>query len=332
MVDGPSRQPRSEHEKTPKLPGWKHAVSGSVAGLASRLVIAPFDVIKARFIRFQLQSTKDSIKNLVSWKHAEGKKYTSLWQSARLIVQEEGITGLWKGNLSAAYLYLTFGGIQFYVFDALDGKLAQSEKLSSVHTFIAGAASGTIATAVTYPFDLLRTRFAVQGTTKIYRSLPQAFVDIMAREGVSGFYRGLLPSVVAIIPQMGMMFESRRFFLKHYDRLEFQTVPVLSTALAASKEFICGGAAGIATKTTFMPLDVVRKRLQVQGPVRLEIVVSGVPKYTGLVSATVQICKYEGFHALYKGLLPSLLKAGPSSAVTFFVVDVMKSLLAERRD
>lgn len=33
--------------------------------------------------------------------------------------------------------------------------------------FISGAVCGTTATVATYPFDLLRTRFAAQGETKV---------------------------------------------------------------------------------------------------------------------------------------------------------------------
>jgi solute carrier family 25 thiamine pyrophosphate transporter 19 len=82
--------------------------------------------------------------------------------------------------------------------------------------------------------------------------------------------------------------------------------------------------AGIVAKTLFMPLDVIRKRLQVQGPVRREIIVSNVPKYTGgLFQSIIQIFRHEGLMGLYKGWVPSILKAGPSSAVTFFVLEAI---------
>lgn len=83
------------------------------------------------------------------------------------------------------------------------------------------------------------------------------------------------------------------------------------------------------TKTMFMPLDVIRKRLQVQGPIRQEIIISNVPRYNkGIIRAVGQILTHEGFFALYKGLVPSLLKAAPSSAITFFVVQEMRQLFS----
>lgn len=77
-----------------------------------------------------------------------------------------------------------------------------------------------------------------------------------------------------------------------------------------------------------MPLDVIRKRLQVQGPIRQNIVIAGVPRYNGVITAFWQIVRFEGVLALYKGLVPSVLKAAPSSAITFFVVQNMRSLFS----
>jgi solute carrier family 25 thiamine pyrophosphate transporter 19 len=89
-----------------------------------------------------------------------------------------------------------------------------------------------------------------------------------------------------------------------------------------SHELIAGALAGMLSKTAVMPFDVVRKRFQVQGPLRNEIIVSDVPRYTrGSLATFVQIIRHEGVLALYKGIGPSLLKAAPSSAVTFFIVN-----------
>ena len=84
-----------------------------------------------------------------------------------------------------------------------------------------------------------------------------------------------------------------------------------------------------------MPLDVIRKRLQVstepkdsiilickkvQGPTRKHYAVDVIPKYrNSVLSVAVHIVRHEGVLGLYKGLLPSVLKAAPSSAITFFV-------------
>jgi hypothetical protein len=78
-------------------------IAGAFAGAVARLLTAPFDVLK---IRFQLQS-KDN------------KKYTSIIQSIQTIMREEGVYSLWKGNISATWLWITYSMIQFSCFGFL---------------------------------------------------------------------------------------------------------------------------------------------------------------------------------------------------------------------
>lgn len=72
-------------------------LSGAVAGLLSRIVSAPLDVLK---IRFQLQDSGRP-------------KYTSVSQAVRNIIKEEGFRGLWKGNIPATYLWVSYSAFQF---------------------------------------------------------------------------------------------------------------------------------------------------------------------------------------------------------------------------
>lgn len=109
-----------------------------------------------------------------------------------------------------------------------------------VVSFLTEAISGTIATIATYPFDLLRTRFAVQGTNKVYSGILDSISQIKQKEGISGFYRGLTPSVLSIIPQMGMVFEVHRFLRGHYHKIEIQD-SILTPFISGSKEIVSGG-------------------------------------------------------------------------------------------
>lgn len=113
--------------------------------------------------------------------------------------------------MAAEYLYLTYSGIQFLVYQQTKVFLKKSADMSAhkpavvksigsassiaatgtagsvtgavvaaplsafstvagssaVQSFVAGANAGIIATACTYPFDLLRTRFAIQRDVKV---------------------------------------------------------------------------------------------------------------------------------------------------------------------
>ncbi|KAG0374693.1 mitochondrial thiamine pyrophosphate transporter [Mortierella sp. AD032] len=307
------------------------------------------------------------------------------------IAREEGIRGLWKGNMAAEYLYLTYGGIQFLAYQqtklflskTAELSAAQREQLaqkyrngipdytqvltaitqsSSVQSFVSGATAGIMATACTYPFDLLRTRFAAQRDVKVYTGVPQAFRHIFRQEGVRGYYRGMTPALIQVIPYMGVMFGSYDTLKQFAAWLKIKSAEVsfLSDSSTASshnsatsygstsdpplkekktigqvllglEDMACGAASGVISKTVVYPLDLVRKRLQIQGSEQQRSMMgssaaavtnanagsSAAP--TTVWRCMVHIVKQEGYLALYKGLLPGILKAAPASAVTFLV-------------
>ncbi|TPX30652.1 hypothetical protein SeMB42_g07889 [Synchytrium endobioticum] len=330
-------------DANPKLSSAELGACGATAGVISRFVIAPLDVIK---IRFQLQTATASflvlptttLSNPSSVDDLRQPKYRGITHAFRTILREEGIQGLWKGNMPAEYLYLTYGAVQFATYAKLDARmkdldcrLGGSVISLQARTFICGALAGSLATMVTYPFDLLRTRFAVQGEKKLYRTVPGAIRHIYAREGITGFYRGVWPSALSIMPYMGIMFESHRWFKSVFQ--DVTITPILSKDQSQGlTEMLAGFSAGIVSKAAVMPFDVVRKLLQVQGPDRtVGYVVSNVPKYPRpWVACARIIIAQEGALGLYKGLLPSIMKAGPSAAVTFFVFDGCRAWLSER--
>ena len=176
--------------------------------------------------------------------------------------------------------------------------------------FIGGATAGTLATTVTYPLDLLRTRFAAQGTERVYTGIRASIRDIALREGPKGFYRGLAATLVGIAPNSGLVFASNEAFKHAFAKL---SLPF------GSGDAMAGGAAAILAKTTFYPLDTIRKRLQVQGPMLAKYGRGNIPLYAGIRGAFDTIWKREGIRGYYRGLPISLIKTSPTSAITFWV-------------
>lgn len=132
-------------------------------------VIAPLDVIK---IRLQLQI--HSLSDPLSVRGVNGPVYKGTLGTLKQILKHEGLTGLWKGNVPAELMYLAYGSIQFsaykYASSLLEHPSLPYHLPSSAVNFISGAAAGAAATTATYPLDLLRTRFAAQGTERVYTS------------------------------------------------------------------------------------------------------------------------------------------------------------------
>ncbi|EEQ34621.1 mitochondrial thiamine pyrophosphate transporter [Microsporum canis] len=294
-------------------------VAGAIAGLVSRFCIAPLDVVK---IRLQLQV--HSLSDPLSHRDVKGPIYKGTISTLVAIARQEGITGLWKGNIPAEILYICYGGIQFTAYRSVTQLLhllpPQHRAPAPVESFISGATAGGVATASTYPFDLLRTRFAAQGNDKVYHSLASSIRDIYRHEGPSGFFRGISAAVAQVVPYMGLFFaayESLRQPISYVD-LPF-----------GSGDATAGIIASVMAKTGVFPLDLVRKRLQVQGPTRSRYVHMNIPEYHGVVSTIQTIVRTQGIRGLYRGLTVSLIKAAPTSAVTMWTYERVMAVLKE---
>jgi len=79
------------------------ALAGAFAGFTGRMLTAPFDVIK--------------IRNQLLKRHIAHTP--SMIETLKNIIKEEGIFALWKGNLSAVMLWVSYAFIQFAIFGRL---------------------------------------------------------------------------------------------------------------------------------------------------------------------------------------------------------------------
>jgi solute carrier family 25 (mitochondrial thiamine pyrophosphate transporter), member 19 len=223
--------------------------------------------------------------------------YKGTLPTLKHILREEGVSGLWKGNIPAELMYVAYGAIQFTTYRSvtlgLQKAFGEHRMPAAAESFIAGASAGAVATTATYPLDLLRTRFAAQGTDRVYNSLKEAIRQIAVSEGPRGFFQGLGAGVGQIIPYMGIFFAT-------YETLR---LPLGNLELPyGSGDATAGVMASVIAKTGVFPLDLIRKRLQVQGPTRSKYVHKNIPVYKGVLRTMRDIFKNEGRRGLYRGL------------------------------
>lgn len=88
-----------------------------------------------------------------------------------------------------------------------------------------------------------------------------------------------------------------------------------------SGDATAGILASTLSKSGVFPLDLARKRLQVQGPTRTRYVHRNIPEYRGVFHTLQTIMMKEGFRGMYRGLTVSLVKAAPASAVTMWTYE-----------
>ncbi|KAL6971295.1 hypothetical protein U1Q18_030975 [Sarracenia purpurea var. burkii] len=314
------------------------ATAGAISGAISRTVTSPLDVIK---IRFQVQLEPTTSWALLHKDVYVPSKYTGMFQAAKDILREEGLRGFWRGNVPALLMVMPYTAIQFTVLHKLKTYAAGSSKpedhihLSPYLSYISGALAGCAATVGSYPFDLLRTILASQGEPKVYPNMRSAFVDIIQTRGFRGLYAGLSPTLVEIVPYAGLQFGTYDTFKRWamaWNQMR-SSGSVADDSLPSFQLFICGLAAGTCAKAVCHPLDVVKKRFQIEGLPRHPRYGARVEHHTykNMYDALCRIVQMEGWVGLYKGIVPSIVKAAPAGAVTFvayeFTSDWLESTL-----
>lgn len=85
----------------------------------------------------------------------------------------------------------------------------------------------------------------------------------------------------------------------------------------------CGSVSGIASSTVTFPLDLVRRRMQLEGVAgRARVYKSGV------FGTFKHIVRSEGFRGLYRGILPEYYKVVPGIGIAFMTYETLKSCLS----
>ncbi len=256
---------------------------------------APLDVVK---IRLQLQ--------------VSGDKYDGILQTMRLIAKEEGVLALWKGNVPAAVMYVLYGAAQFSSYTVYNNWLTDFEQQYKLrigpasHSFILGSAAGCTSTLISYPFDLLRTRFASEPT---FSKLSSTLRSIHHHEGPSAFFKGVNTAMLSISLYTGLMFWSYEVSRSISSKINIYQ-PVV--------EPICGFAAGVFAKSIVFPLDLIRRRLQVNRS-----------RNKNFIITALNVVKVEGLRGLYKGFFVSIIKNAPTTAISIWTYEHVLRLYKE---
>jgi solute carrier family 25 thiamine pyrophosphate transporter 19 len=224
-------------------------------------------------------------------------------------------------------------------------------------SFASGALAGAAGTVASYPFDLLRTTLAAQGEPRVYRGMFDAARGICRNGGPKALYRGLGVTLVEIVPYAALQFGLYDALNAAWrDAAERRSSAAAAVGAAAATKngggggaaaatnppfwtwyesdrlryFACGLAAGLAAKLATHPLDVAKKRYQVAGLQRSlsygRRVDASLPARS-LGQCLGDIWRREGVRGLWKGSVPSVVKAAPAAAVTFVAYEAVAAWL-----
>lgn len=301
----PSRLPSDEPKKDrPQLSPFAKGFAGSFGGVAEACALQPIDVIKTRL---QLDTTG---------------RYKGIVHCGQEIIKEEGTRALWKGltpfavHLTLKYA-LRMGSNSMYqnLLRDKDGKLTAGSRLA------AGFSAGiTEALVIVTPFEVVKIRLQQQkGLSKEalkYKGPVHCAVTTLREEGIRGMWSGAFPTVLRNgTNQMCLFWAKHNADTLLWDKHEGdgkQLTPVQSMTSGFLAAFLGPVATG--------PFDVAKTRLMAQSK-------AGGIKYSGFFDVILKTSREEGMLALWKGLLPRLLRIPPGQAIVWGVSDQITGYL-----
>lgn len=147
-----------------------------------------------------------------------------------------------------------------------------------------------------------------------YTNVLQTAATIAREEGIGALYKGVVPTMLRQGCNQAVNFTAYNIFKSKV--MDWQG----TSELASWQSLLIGGFSGGMGPLVNNPLDVVKTRLQKQ------VIVPGkTPKYTGLLQACAVIFREEGLLALWKGIIPRLLRIVPGQAITFMTYEAVSS-------
>ncbi|PFH58867.1 hypothetical protein XA68_13091 [Ophiocordyceps unilateralis] len=153
--------------------------------------------------------------------------YPSMVAGARAVWATEGLRGFYRG-LGVSLLGVSHGAVQFAVYEPakrlyLEGRRRDEDDntyMSTKATMALSTGAKLVAGAVTYPYQVLRSRLQNQWADERFgRGFFAVVASTWRLEGIGGFYRGLVPGVVRVMPATWVTFlvyEKVKYYLPRW--------------------------------------------------------------------------------------------------------------------
>lgn len=200
-----------------------HMAGGITAGVTTVTVVNPIWVIKTR-LQLQGIQSKEAAASMAA---GGGVAYRGSLHALRQILREEGVGGLYKGLIPSIW-GVSETAIQFVLYERLKSILgnrqiqsshgagghtvasqapnSNSVELSNLEYVGAAASAKLVASCVTYPHEVIRTRLRERGASQIYTSAVHCVQRVWVEEGMRGLYGGLGTHLLRVVPNTVILF------------------------------------------------------------------------------------------------------------------------------
>lgn len=188
--------------RVPTINTAMELVLGAVAGALSTIFTIPISVCTTR------QQT------------ASAARRRTLFGTVQEVVEEDGITGLWRG-LRPSLILCVNPAITYGLFQILKKRIVGEAKLTPGQAFAVGAMSKTVATVVTYPYIMAKVRMQHKHEDPVL-ALAQKdltaigiLTKIAQEDGFLGLYKGIDTQITKAVMTQAILFYFRELFTKY---------------------------------------------------------------------------------------------------------------------
>ena len=185
----------------PKLSMTTNLTIGALARASVGFIMMPITVLKVRFESDIYTSSPVATRGVLRERGSTQKNpYTGLWTATREIARTEGLRGFFKGAGSTAIRDAPYAGIYLGFYEASKSVLAPaiaprgtavdaSSSTSALVNFSSGALAAALATTITNPPDVVKTRLQLMPDK--YINGFQTIRLMVKEEGLASLWGGL---------------------------------------------------------------------------------------------------------------------------------------------
>ena len=170
---------------------------------------------------------------------------------------------------------------------------------------------------------MVKQRLQVYGSP--YKNMRDCVSKIWHAEGIRAFYRSFSTQLVMNLPYQAT-------HLVTYEALKSLVNP--HDTYSPLSHLIAGGGAGALAAAVTTPFDVAKTLLNTQetcpgAQAATNATLVGRRYVVGLLQAVRTIHSVSGLAGFYKGIVPRVLIAAPSTAISWLVYEFFKHVLVE---
>ncbi|SCU88356.1 LADA_0E09648g1_1 [Lachancea dasiensis] len=299
----------------------REIIAGFTAGTLTTIATHPLDLVKLRLQLLASTNSSLGYTDVIKTILTDSRKQQSILREAY-----RGLGVNLIGNSVAWGLY--FGLYRYskdLVFKIWAGSNAEKQssfqkdsRMGPALYFLSAALSGATTAVLTNPVWVVKTRImstSANARTR-YKSTWDGMLKIYQQEGYRGFWRGLAPSLFGVA--QGAIYFAAYDSLKHryFASKGIQT----DQKLGNIENIVLTSTSKMISVTAVYPLQLLKSNLQSFDAIR------NAQSYK-MFSLVKSIHDRHGIKGLYKGLSANLVRAIPSTCITFCIYENLRHWL-----